>query len=129
MRPGVIGDGADEVTFLIVAVGLRVTVMTSPGGLAAVNTFQAENEVFVCHDPGRPVLPKGWAAEPELQGKRSGVGPTKGSETMGAGAQGVRARGASHPGCPQRQRELAPSEGKVQHLLGRHTWQAACRTF
>lgn len=77
MRPGVIGDGADEVTFLIIAVGLRVPVMTSPGGLAGVNTFQAENEVFVCHVPGRPVLPKGRAAEPESQGKHSGVGPTR----------------------------------------------------
>lgn len=51
--------------------------MTSPGGLAAINTFQAENEVFVCHLPGMPVLPEGQAVQPELQGKCSSVGPAR----------------------------------------------------
>lgn len=51
--------------------------MASSGGLTAINAFQAEDEIFVCHVPGVLVLPKQYPAQPELLGKCRGEGPTR----------------------------------------------------
>lgn len=52
--------------------------MARPGGLASINAFQAEDEVFVCHVPGVPVLPEAGVAQPELLGEGSGERPAEG---------------------------------------------------
>lgn len=73
----VIGDGADEVALIIVAVCVRVSIVASAGGPATVNTFQAEDEVFVRHVAGASVLSEGSAVQPELLRKCSKDGPAK----------------------------------------------------
>lgn len=73
----VISDGADEVALIIVTVCVRVPIVASSGGPATVNTFQAEDEVFVCHIAGAPVLSEGSAVKPELLCTCSKGGPAK----------------------------------------------------
>lgn len=78
----VIRDGADEVALIIVTVCVRVPIVASSGGpvAAAVNTFQAEDEVFVCHVAEAPVLSEGSAVQPELLRTCSTDGPVKEAE-------------------------------------------------
>lgn len=71
----VISDGADEVVLIIVAVCVRLPIVASSGRPATVNTFQAEDEVFVCHVSGELVLLEGSAVQPELLRRSSKDGP------------------------------------------------------
>lgn len=76
----VISDGADEIALIIVTVCVRVRIVASSGAPATVNTFQAEDEVFVCHVAGATVLSGGSAVQPELLRTCSKDGPAKGVE-------------------------------------------------
>lgn len=79
----VICDGADEVVLIIVTVCVRLPIVANSGGPATVNTFQAEDEVFVCHVSGEPVLLEGSAVQPELVRRSSKDSPVGGSRAEG----------------------------------------------